>query len=263
MVFHLKKRHTKVLMAAAAALLGAVCLFLVFYSGAWLYDNGRWSDAEYMVGRINYTYEINNELLQTANSEIELVAGVPLIGGVKINDSAALAPSDEHYQPYAEENFNEGVTLAHLVIRNKSDFDITGTYKLVFKGMFDDTSGQDIFYAVLPAGTAVDTAGKTVGGVSYKTYIKQLMNQQHADYEEMVASLKAYYAANEQLYGQDFTLNTLPDSAGNAIVVDILFWSEYDSHLPFVDASGALKPADPAAALTADFSLAIELQQNQ
>lgn len=259
----LKKKRVQSLIAAAAALLAAaVCLFLVMTSGAWLYDKGQWADSEYLVGRINYTYEINNELIQTANSEIELVAGVPLTGGVKINDSASLDPSDLHYQPYAEENFNEGVTVAHLVIRNKSDFDIAGTYRLVFDNMFDSANGQDIFYAILPAGSAVDTSGKTVGGVSYKDYIKSLMNHRHADYNEMVASLKAYYGANPGLYEQEFTLNTQPDSPGNAIVVDILFWSEYGSRLPFVDASGKLKPADPAAALSADFSLAIELQQN-
>lgn len=255
------KQKKELIGAAAAIMVAAVCLFLVLRSGAWLYDRGQWSDSEYFIGRINYTYEINNAVASTADSEINLVANVPIIGGVKINDTAQADTSDPNYQLYAEENFNEGVTVAHIVIRNKSDFDISGSYKLQFENLFSD-AGNDIFYAVLPVGSTVDTKQKTVNGVTYKNYIKQIMNQKYSDFDTMAGSLRSYYAGHPELFEGEFSLDNIPDSPNNLIVVDILFWSEYNSSLPFVDDAGKLKPANPNAALTGDFSLSMELKQN-
>lgn len=263
-----KEKKLKIAFSVTAlVLIMAVTLLLVFRnSGAWLLDRGEWTNAVYKVGRIDYTYEINGGLIDL-DEETTLTATVPVIGGVKLNDQSA-DPSAPHYEQYAEENFNEGVTLAHIQIVNKSDFAVEFSYSILFQGMFDDnTNPQDLFYLILPSEWSVDTAAKrlthTDGRVqSYKSYIRSVLPTA-VTYDQMVAQLKDYYetgAGNgsketSQLLKKDGVLN-----------LNIFIWSEY-SQLPFVttsDGEEKLNPADPVhQQLNGAFTMTISVSQTQ
>jgi len=244
-------------------------LFFLFskYSGAWLVSKGKWTDAIYNVGRIDYSYEINNE---NVNTEVQdFTATVPIIGGVKINDSYSVSSTDSNYQVYSEENFNEGVTLAHIIITNKSDFKINVTTSFTFDNLFDSSIPKDIFYLVLPQGSAIDTTNHTVTlsdyTVTYKNYIKSCMSD-YSTYDLMKSSLSTYYTNNPTLKTQNYTLAAPNNITDTQLEFNILFWSEYNENLPFVTGTGSSETLDSenstVDALTGQFKFKMDILQN-
>ena len=216
------------LRIAAVVLSGAVLCFAVYLfwdkSGAWLRDEGDWVKREYVLGKIDYVLSINETVLDTKD-EIEYDAAIPVAGGVKINDTA-------DREPYAEENFNEGVTAAHFKIENTSDIRVNMTVELECTGFADGENGQNLFYMILPEGAVVNREKYTVAigenePVSYKTYIKSCLSDL-ATFEGMKNSLSSYYAANAGLYERS---KAFSPAGGDETLLefDVLFWSEYDT----------------------------------
>lgn len=245
-----KNNIAKIFLAVLATIMiiVMVCLLLLKGSNAFLTDRGKWSESEYTVGRIDYVYNINNQEIELdENGKQILTATVPIIGGVKINDTT-------DNEKYAEENFNEGVTIAHIVINNKSDFAINGQYSMIFKDMFDSSSAKDIFYLILPQGVPLDTINKTVGTQTYKTFIKNAMSD-HSSYDTMIESLKNHYITNDKLKSDKFNM-----AKGDKLEINILFWSEYDQ-LPFVTNGELNKTANPNSSITGTFEFTLEIAQ--
>lgn len=245
-----KNNIAKIFLAVIATIIiiVMVCLLLLKGSNAFLTDRGKWTESEYTVGRIDYVYNINNQEIELDEKGQQiLTATVPIIGGVKINDTV-------QNEKFAEENFNEGVTVAHIVINNKSDFAINGEYEMIFNDMFDKNN-KDIFYLILPQGSVLDTTNKTVGGVSYKNYIKNAMENEYSTYAEMIASLNGYYTKNAGLKKDKFNMQR-----NGKLEFDILFWSEYDQ-LPFVKDGDLIEMADPNSSIKGTFNFSLEIAQ--
>lgn len=266
-----KEKKLKIALSCTALLLVAVMAWLLILknSGAWLVDQGEWSNGVYTVGRIDYTYEINGSLidLEKLPDQLNLAGTVPLIGGVKLNDQQTDTAAP-HYEAHADANFNEGVTLAHITIVNKSDFPVKFRYTLSFQRMADDTPNpQNLFYLVLPKGSAVDSDKKTIAlpeaaPVTYKTYIKDSLNNP-TGYERMLSEFAAYHATEQAKAMKDQTVLL---KRGEALSLDILFWSEYNSTLPFVTNAGGkddvlMDAADPISKLDGQFTMTINIAQ--
>lgn len=275
-----KEKKLKIALSITAILLVLAIAWLLIFknSGAWLLDKGEWSNASYTLGYIDYTYEVNNQQVDISGKQgdIQLAATVPLIGGVKLNDQATVT-GKSNYEPYAEENFNEGITVAHIKIVNKSTFAVNMTYELSFENMFDSASPQDLFYLILPQGAVVDTEKKTVqaGGEikTYKDYITHILNSA-STYDGMITELKNYYenGAGAVLKKGEKKLN-LPkpgetEQKDTALEFTILFWSEYNDKLPFVETVNGkeqlMPPSDPAVSnLEGQFTIKISCSQQE
>lgn len=264
-----KEKKLKIALSIMAILLVLVMawLLIVKNSGAWLRDQGEWSHARYTVGRIDYIYELNDKAIDLEDNLLQ--AAVPIIGAVKLNDQQ-MESNAPNYEAYADANFNEGVTVAHIKIVNKSSFPIQLTYELVFEKLFDDAmDSQNVFYLILPQGTAVNTAQKelTLKGANsaqtYKNYIQSIMAGAQS-YADMKAALMAYY---ESTAAQDLKNGVVKMNREDTWIIDILFWSEYNTLLPFVttDSQGAeqLNPDYTPSALQGLFTMKISSAQQE
>lgn len=256
-----KEKKLKIVLSAVAILLLVVTAYLLVMKpgGAWLVDRGVWSNANYTLGRIDYTYELNGSDIPFPLNGEELMATVPIIGGVKLNDQSDTT-GVANYEKNAEQNFNDGVTLAHIRVENNGDFDINIGYSFELTGMADGEDPKDVFCLILPQGATVDTQNKTVTvkdgtAVSYKSYVKAALGAP-SDYTQMTAALKNYYATNKELKNP----SPVQIKKGKVIEADILFWCEYNINLPFVTTSGekddVLRPSSESVKpLTAVFTM--------
>lgn len=256
-----KEKKLKIALFAVAILLLVVIAYLLVMKngGAWLVDRGEWSNASYTIGRIDYTYELNGAEIPFPVDDTMLSATVPIIGGVKLNDQSGTT-GVANYEKNANENFNDGVTVAHIEIRNKGDFNITLNYTLVLDKMAEDEiNPQDVFCMVLPQGATVDSVNKTIAvkgatAVSYKEYIKEALGNPNG-YTEMTAALKKYYSDNPTLKTPSATII----NKNEVKETNILFWCEYNNNLPFVttiDGKDVLRPSNEAVKpLTATFTV--------
>lgn len=256
--------------AVAVVILAVVVYLLLDKTAAWLNDRGQWTDSSYTVGRIDYSYELNNTNIDTLHQDINGV--VPIIGGVKINDSAEVEETAVNYQKYAEENFNEGVTLAHIKIINKSDFALSLNINFDFQNMFDSQLSQNIFYLIVPQTADVNVGDKTITlqgqqPVSYKAYVKSCM-ESYSTYDDMVSSLQSYYQNNPKLKNDYYSMakseNKEAPEAAAQLNFYILFWSEYNNKLPFVENVDTLQqPNGTIEGLNGIFNVTMDLQQNK
>ncbi|MEG0229368.1 MAG: hypothetical protein RR640_02065, partial [Oscillospiraceae bacterium] len=202
----------------------------------------------------------NNKNISTEVQPQELIATVPIIGAVKINDSATVDINDVNYQKYAEENFNEGVTVVNITIDNKSDFIISGNYKLIFEGMFE-SGGKDIFYLILPQESKLDVNKKTVNNISYKNHIKSVLGANgYKTYDDIVSSLNNHYINNPGLKSGEFNMSPNQTDVSNHLTFNILFWSEYNNNLPFVN-DDKLQNANPLSNIEGTFKFKFEINQ--
>ena len=254
------------------AVLMVVLCTVFLSSGAWLTAEGKWANSTYNLGRIEYRVLLNDVFLNPKDLPQTLEAVVPITGGVKINDSESVPVTAPNYEKFAEENFNEGVTLANICVENDSTFKVKFKYKLNFTDLFDGTTSQDLFYLILPNDCEVDSVAHTVkvgaaAPVSYKTYIKNILsaNGGHANYAQMKTSLSSYYLANPTLKESGFEL-ALPVYTDGVINdeavfnINILFWSEYDE-LPFVTAGEYTPLVNDYQILKGKFGISIDIDQ--
>ncbi len=220
---------------AAVWMLLASCVLFFFgavnagTTQAWFLDSGQWVEGSYRLGFINYDVAINHTNIGILREGQEVEVAVPIIGGVKIDDSASDRAKPE---PYAEANFDEGATLLSVHFINTGDFPVYLEVEPDFRGL----TAQGILAIPLPDGAMVDGDARTIrenasaAAIGYKKYVTGALagaglSWTAGDYESLAAAVDRYWVKKGSAIRSQ---EPIPADGTGEYTVNVLVFAEYD-----------------------------------